>query len=152
MVEGVVVRPRVLQLRDVVSHTVTLSEGESALDVMDAVGSYFKSVLMQNGYYTSGPIVFSYLPGGDRFTVMTSLGNEVNIVDDSEQSFGFLKELRVESDYFYRHCDVAEPIPYDLLFEKVSESGRAVSTVYHVVLDVFGDVMLDLYVEPEQTS
>lgn len=152
MVDGVVVKPRVLQLQDVVSHTVTLDEGESALDVMDAVGSYFKSVLMHNGYYTSGPIVFSYLPGGDRFTVMTSLGNEINIANDSEQNFAFVKELRVESEYFYRHCDVTEPIPYDLLFEKVSEVGRTVLTVYHVVLDVFGDVMLDLYVESEPVS
>lgn len=138
---------RVLSLHNVVSHTTEIAPGDEFFEIIDPVGDYFKQVLMQNGYYTSGPLVFSYLPGGERFTIMTTLGNRINIVDDSAGSFRFVEHFELESDFFYRHYEVDEPIPYEELIAAVTAEGLEVRAIYHVVLKVYGDVILDLYVD-----
>jgi hypothetical protein len=56
---------RTLSLHNVVSHSTTVAPGDEFFEIIATVGDYFKQVLMQNGYYTSGPLVFSYLPGGE---------------------------------------------------------------------------------------
>ena len=138
---------RVLSLHNVVSHTADLRPGDELFEVIDPVGDYFKRVLMHNGYYTSGPIVFSYVPDGDRFTIMTTLGNRLNIVDDSTDSFRFEEHFELDTDFFYRHFDVEEPVPYEEIVEAVAAAGLQVTAIYHVVLKFFGEVILDLYVD-----
>jgi hypothetical protein len=136
-----------LSLHNVVSHTTTVAPGDEFFEIIDPVGDYFKQVLMQNGYYTSGPLVFSYLPGGERFTIMTTLGNRLNIVDDSADSFRFVEHFELDTDFFYRHCDVDEPIPYEEIMATVAAEGFEVRAIHHVMLKFYGDVILDLYVD-----
>lgn len=138
---------RTLSLHNVVSHTAAIAPGDEFFDIIDPVGDYFKQVLMQNGYYTSGPIVFDYFPGGERFTIMTTLGNRLNIVDDSADSFRFVDHIELATDFFYRHHNIDEPIPYDELLAAAAAEGLAVRGIYHVVLKVYGDVILDLFVD-----
>lgn len=138
---------RVLSLHNVVAHTVQVAEGDEFFEIIDPVGDYFKQVLMNNGYYTSGPIVFDYLPGRDRFTIMTTLGNRVSIVDDSGDNFRFQEHVEIETDFFYRHCEVDEPIPYEQILDTVHAAGLEITAIYHVILKVYGDVILDLYVD-----
>ena len=138
---------RVLSMNNVVAHTAQVGPGDEFFVIIDPVGEYFKQVLLRNGYYTSGPIVFDYLPGRDRFTIMTTLGNRINIVDDRADSFSFVEHVELETDFFYRHCDVEEPIPYEQILDTVHASGRDITAIYHVVLKVYGDVILDLYVD-----
>lgn len=138
---------RELSLHNVVSYTTEIRPGDEFFEIIDPIGNYFKQVLMQNGYYTSGPIIFDYLPGGEQFTIMTTLGNQINIVEDRADSFAFAERFVLETDFFYRHCDVDDPIPYDEIVEAVHAAGCEVNTIYHVVLNVFGDVILDLYVD-----
>ena len=138
---------RMLSLHNVVSHTAKLREGDELFEVIDPIGDYFKRVLMQNGYYTSGPIVFRSVPDGDEFTIMTTLGNRVEIVDDSAESFRFQEHLKLETDFFHRHYDVDEPVPYPEIEQAVAEAGLGIASIYHVVLAFYGEVMLDLYVE-----
>ena len=138
---------RALSLHNVVSHTTTVAPGDEFFEIIDPVGEYFKKVLMRNGYYTSGPLVFSYLPGGERFTIMTTLGNRLNIVDDSEDSFRFVEHFELDTDFFYRHCEIDEPIPYEEIVAAVAAEGLEVRAIHHVMLKFFGDVILDLYVD-----
>lgn len=138
---------RMLSMQNVVSHTATIASGDEFFEIIDPVSDYFKQVLMQNGYYTSGPIVFSYLPGGERFTIMTTLGNRINIVNDSADSFRFVEHFELESGFFYRHHEVDEPIPYEEIISAVTAEGCEVRAIYHAVLRVYGDVILDLYVD-----
>lgn len=138
---------RTLSLHNVVSHTAKIEPGDEFFEIIDPVSDYFKQILMQNGFYTSGPIMFNYLPGGDRFTIMTMLGNQINIVDDRADSFRFEEHLEVESGLFYRHHEIDEPIPYDEIISAVTAEGLAVRAIYHVVLNVYGDVILDVIVD-----
>lgn len=140
-------KQRVLSLHNVVSHSTDIEPGDEFFEIIDPVGDYFKQVLMQNGYYTSGPIVFNYLPGAERFTIMTTLGNRLNIVDDSANSFRFVEHFELETDFFYRHYEVDEPIPYEEIVEAVHAQGFMVNAIYHVVLKCYGEVILDLYVD-----
>lgn len=138
---------RALSLHNVVSYTTTVAPGDEFFEIIDPVGEHFKKVLMRNGYYMSGPLAFSYLPGGERFTIMTTLGNRQNIVDDSEDSFRFVEHFELETDFFYRHCELDEPIPYGEIVAAVAAEGLAVKAIHHVMLKFYGDVILDLYVD-----
>jgi hypothetical protein len=134
-------------MHNVVSHATDIAPDDEFFEIIDSVGEYFKHMLTQNGYYTSGPIVFSHLPGGERFTIMTTLGNRLNIVDDSADSFRFVEHFELESDFFYRHYEVDEPIPYEQIVAAVAAEGFDVKAIYHVMLKFYGDVILDLYVD-----
>lgn len=138
---------RVLSMHNVVSHCADIQPGDEFFEIIEPIGVYFKHVLMQNGYYTSGPIVFNYLPGSEQFTIMTTLGNRIRIVDDRADSFRFTEHFQLETDFYYRHYEVDEPIPYEEIIEAVYAQGFEVKAIYHVVLKFYGDVILDLYVD-----
>lgn len=140
---------RVLSLHNVVSHAAELRPGDELFEVVDPVADYFKQILMHNGYYTSGPIVFSSVPGRKEFTIMTTLGNRINIVDDSSESFGFVEHLELDTEFFYRHHDLDEPVPYEDIELAVAAAGLEIRNIHHVVLKFYGEVMLDLYVDAE---
>ena len=141
--------PRRLMLNNVVSYELTLESDDELLEVIDDAADSFRRVIVGNGYYTTGPIVFRALPGSQEFTIMTTLGNKVNLVDDSDTGFRFQEHVHVATDYFYRHFDVEEPVPYAEIEAAVSEAGSRVESVYHVILDFYGEPVLDLYVEAE---
>lgn len=140
---------RVLSLRNVVGHTADLRPGYELFEVIEPLGDYFKQVLMHNGYYTSGPLVFSSVPNGDSFAIMTTLGNRFNIVGDTETSFWFQEHFELDTDFFYRHYDLDEPVPYEAITHAIAEAGLKITTIFHVVLTFYGEAMLDLYVETE---
>jgi hypothetical protein len=105
---------------------------------------------MHNGYYTTGPIVFRALPDSREFTIMTTLGNQVNIIGGRDTGFEFHKHVEIETDYFYRHFDIEEPVPFSEIEGAVAETGSRVQNIYHVILDFYGEIVLDLYVEAEK--
>lgn len=140
---------RTLSLNNVVSYRLDLQDGDELLEIIDGTVDYFRQVLVHNGYYTTGPMVFRGLPDSREFTIMTTLGNRVNLVGGSDAGFEFREQVEVETDYFYRHVDVEEPVPYAEIERAVAEAGSRVRNIYHVILDVYGDTLLDLYVEAE---
>lgn len=140
-------KQRTLSVNNVVSLTMDLREGDELLEVIDETVDHFRQVLVQNGYYTTGPMMFRGLPDVREFTIMASVGNRVNLVGDSGTGFGFSEHVEVETDFFYRHWDVTEPVPYEEIVYAVSAAGSRVVTIDHVVLDFYGETVLDLYVE-----
>lgn len=140
-------KPRTLSVNNVVSLTMELQEGDDLLEVIDETVDHFRQVLVQNGYYTTGPMMFRGLPHVREFTIMASVGNRVNLVGDRGTGFGFSEHVEVETDFFYRHWDVAEPVPYEEIVQAVSAAGSRVVNIDHVVLDFYGETVLDLYVE-----
>lgn len=140
---------RTLSLNNVVSYRLDLQDGDELLEIVDGTVDYFRQVLVHNGYYTTGPMVFRGLPDSREFTIMTTLGNRVNLVGGSDTGFEFREHVEVETDYFYRHVDVDEPVPYAEIERVVGEAGSRVRNIHHVILDVYGDTLLDLYVEAE---
>ncbi|MET3565226.1 hypothetical protein ABIC47_000697 [Leifsonia sp. 563] len=143
-------QPRTLSMNNVVSYTLDLHEGDELLDIVDGTAAYFREVLVHNGYYTTGPMVFRGLPGSETFTLMTTLGNRVNMVGDRHCGFEFHERLELETDYFYRHWDVEEPLPYHAIEEAVAVGGSRLQSVYHVILDFYGESVLDLYAHVEK--
>lgn len=143
-------KPRTLSLNNAVSYTLDLQEGDELLEIIDGAADYFRQVLVHNGYYTTGPMVFRGLPDSRRFTIMTTLGNRVNLVDDRDTGFEFREHLEIGTDFFYRHWDVEEPVPYPEIERVVAEAGASVGGIYHVILDFYGETVLDLYVEAER--
>jgi hypothetical protein len=144
-----ILKSRTLSLNNVVSLTMGIREGDELLDIIDGTADYFRQVLVNNGYYTTAPVVFRGDPGSREFTLMTSLGNRVNLVGDEGTGFEFHEHVKVESDFFYRHWAVDEPVPYAEIGAAVAESGSKVRSFYHVILDFYGEVVLDVYVDAE---
>lgn len=143
-------KPRTLSMNNVVSYTLDLHEGDELLDIVDGTADYFRQVLVHNGYYATGPMVFRGLPSSKTFTLMTTLGNRVNMVGDRHSGFEFHERVELETDYFYRHWDVEEPLPYDAIEAAVAEDGLSLQSVYHVILDFYGECVLDLYARVEK--
>ena len=149
-------RPRVklthreLRLNNVVSLRMDLHDGDELVEIIDATVDEFGRALVNNGYYTTGPMVFRGLPDSRELTIMTTLGNRVNLVGREGTGFEFRERLDLETEFFYRHVDVEESVPYAEIGEAVAAAGFRVENIYHVILDVFGDTILDLYVEAEK--
>lgn len=141
---------RTLSVNNVVSLTMELREGDELLEIIDGTVDYFRQVLVQNGHYTTGPMIFRGLPGSPEFTIMTSLGNRVNLVGDSATGFGFREHVEVETDFFYRHWDVEQAVPYEEIEQAAAAAGSRVVNIHHVILDFYGETVLDLYVEAEK--
>jgi hypothetical protein len=142
---------RTLSLSNVVSYRVDLLEGDRLFDIVDETVDYFRQVLVHNGYYTTAPMVFRGLPDSREFTMLTTLGNRVNLIGGSDTGFEFREHVGVDTDFFYRHCDIEEPVPYAEIDRAVTEAGSTVRDIHHVILDVYGETMLDLYVEAEKS-
>lgn len=143
-------KPRTLSLNNAVSYTLDLQEGDELLEIIDGTADYFRHVLVHNGYFTTGPMVFHGLPDSRRFTIMATLGNRVKLAEDRDTGFEFREHLEVETDFFYRHWDVEEPVHYPEIERVVAEAGASVGGIYHVILDFYGETVLDLYVEAER--
>ncbi|WP_233265347.1 hypothetical protein [Leifsonia sp. AG29] len=140
-------RRRTLSLHNVVSLTLNLQDADQLLEIIDGTVDEFRRALVRNGYYVTGPTVFRALPDSRDFTLMTTLGNRMNLVGAHGTGFEFNERLTLDTDYFYRHVDIDEPVPYDDIERMLQEAGLTVQTIYHVILDVYGETMLDLYIE-----
>ncbi|MFJ3426636.1 hypothetical protein [Leifsonia aquatica] len=131
------------------SYRAELREGDELFEIIDDTADYFRQVLARNGYYITGPVVFRSLPESREFTIMTSLGNTVNLVGSRDTGFDFHERVELDTKYFYRHFDIDEPVPYAEIEKAVRDAGANVKSIYHVILDFYGETVLDLYVEAE---
>jgi hypothetical protein len=141
-------KPRELRLSHVVQGSLHV-DGDSMgsrFEQIVTAGRSLKEMLLANGWYTSGPIVYSYDPRHvDDVLVMTTIGNKVTVTGRNTSDIHFVEELQVDTDYYYRHYDSSEPVPFEQLEKKIVDDGKRVIRVYTVILDFYGDIMLDLY-------
>ncbi|OJG71819.1 hypothetical protein RV12_GL001461 [Enterococcus quebecensis] len=112
----------------------------------------FKEVLIQNGYYADTPIIFEYNPfeESNDITILSAVGNKINIVGENRSQFFYKERLDFTTDYFYRHYDQEETIPYNEIKKKIEEDKGIFLTIYHVLLDLDGDIVIDLYCEVDK--
>lgn len=117
---------RALSLNNVVSFAMELREVDELFEIIDDTADSFKRVLLHNGYYTTGPVVFRARPDSREFAIMTTIGNRPNIVGDRDTGFAFESHRQIETDFFHRHFDIEEPVPYaDIERAVVEASARA---------------------------
>lgn len=141
-------KSRQLDLHNIVQFSAKIDDTRSWFDQVDEVGEYFKKVLMGNGYFTSGPVVFTYNPEiTEQLIIMTTIGNRIEIVGENKSNFTFIEELNLTTDYYYRQYDVSEEIPYKHLEEEIAKDGKQIQNIYHVILNFYGETMIDLYYE-----
>src|SRR5574337_708173 len=143
--------PRQLSLYNVIQFSAELDKSKPLLDQIDETGDYFKKILMENGYYTSGPVVFSYNPEvmDSSLYIMTSIGNKVEISENDLEHFAYVAHFELDTSYWYRHFDIDQEIPYEALKQKIANKNQRVTAIYHVILRFYGEVMLDLYYDVE---
>lgn len=78
---------------------------------------------------------------------MTTVGNKLNIIGENKSAFDYIEHLDFITDYYYRHYDQEEPVPYDEFLSKISSDNKQLVNIYHVLLDLDGDLVVDLYCE-----
>ncbi|GAB2025564.1 hypothetical protein [Lactovum odontotermitis] len=144
-------KSRQLLLQNVIQFYVEIDETRSWFDQVDEAGEVFKQMLMGNGYYTSGPVLYAYNPEvPDELVIMTTLGNKIKIVGENDSIIDFVDELNVVTNYYYRQYDTDEEIPYQQLEAQIREDGNQVKTIYHMVMEFYGETMIDLYYDVEE--
>lgn len=142
-------KERKLSLNNLIGIDVELDPStEIAEQVMEA-SMDFKKLLVGNGYYTDGPAIYEYMPfeKSNTLSIYTTIGNAVNIVGKNESNVKFKADFGFTTDYYYRHYDEDEEIPYDEIRSEIEKAGYTLVSIYHVILDLYGDMVLDLYCE-----
>lgn len=145
-------KTRQLSLNHVIGFNATLDLKGDIFDQVAELGMQFKQLLIQNGYYSDGPTIFEYNPFDEtgEITLLTTVGNEINITGENRSQFFYREHLGFTTDYFYRHYDQEEAIPYDELKDKIEAEGGIFLTIYHALLDLDGDMVVDLYCEVDK--
>lgn len=145
-------KTRQLSLNHVIGFSTTLNLKEDIFDQVAEAGKQFKQLLIQNGYYSDGPVIFEYNPFDEtgEITLLTTIGNKVNITGENKSQFFFREHLGFTTDYFYRHYDQEEEVPYDELKNRIEAEEGILLTIYHILLDLAGDMVVDLYCEVDK--
>lgn len=114
-------KTRQLSLTNVVGFSADLDSDNDIFDQVAQVGAQFKELLIQNGYYSDTPIIFEYNPfdQSNDITILSAVGNKINIVGENKSPFFFKERLDFTTNYFYRHYDQEEAIPYNEIKKKI---------------------------------
>ncbi|MGK0551123.1 hypothetical protein ACSFB8_04100 [Enterococcus faecalis] len=140
---------RQFSLNNVIGFTAALNSKNDIFDQVSETSKKFKEVLIQNGYYADTPIIFEYNPfeESNDLTILSAVGNKINIVGENRSQFFYKERMDFTTDYFYRHYDQEEAIPYNEIKKKIEKDKGIFLTIYHVLLDLDGDIVIDLYCE-----
>ncbi|MBP2624054.1 hypothetical protein [Streptococcus oricebi] len=142
-------KTRELSLKNVIGFHLAVDFKKDVFKQVVDGATAFKKEMLQNGYYTDGPAYFTYLPGQETISVFTTIGNKVNLVGETPSNVFFQEQLAFTTAYYYRHYDQEEPIPYEAIQEEIEKAGLDLKNIYHVVLNLYGDSIIDLYCEVE---
>lgn len=136
-------------LNNIIGFEFEIDKSNDIFDQVADAGKELKMLLIKNGYYSNGPLFFRYNPLNEEkeITIFTTIGNEVSIVGENQSFIQFQKNLEVDDAYFYRHYDQSKQIPYHEIQKKVQEDNCELNEMYHVILDFYGDTIIDLYCE-----
>lgn len=142
-------KTRELSLMNLIGVEVELDAETDMFEQVMEVSGDFKRLLVQNGYYTDGPAIYQYMPFEQSKTLAlyTTIGNAVNIVGENKMNVKFEEQFGFTTDYYYRHYDEDEKIPYNEIQSEIEKAGHTLASIYHVILDLYGDMVLDLYCE-----
>lgn len=138
---------RQLQLKNLIGMDAELDKTIDMFEQVIEVSDDFTRLLIHNGYYVDGPTIYEYMPFAESNTlsIYTTIGNAVNIVGENKYKIKFLQQFGFTTDYFYRHYDEEEEIPYDEIRRQIEKDGYTILTIYHVILDLYGDTIVDMY-------
>lgn len=143
---------RTLELNNLITYTAVLNQVDDVFKQVDMISSEFKKTMMNNGFFNSGPIIFTYNPETPdlKLKIMTTVGNRINITGGDTDTFLFEETKKITTKYFYRHFDMSESIPYKEIQSAINKDNKKINTIYHVILEFYGDQMIDLYCEVEE--
>lgn len=147
------IKTRQLSLNNVVGFSAVLDFDQDIFNQVTEMGKQFKEILIQNNFYSDAPIIFEYNPFNEikDVTMLSTVGNKINITGENKSQFFYQERLDFVTNYFYRHYDQEEAIPYDNLKEKIEADNGILLTIYHVLLDLNGDTVIDLYCEVDKS-
>lgn len=105
--------------------------------------------MVQNGFYSDGPTIYKYNPldSSDEIEILTTIGNKLNIVGNNKSQYDFKEQLDLSTNFFYRHYNQNEAINYDEIKNLVEADGLKLISIYHVMLDLYGDIVVDFLCE-----
>ncbi|AIS60128.1 hypothetical protein [Listeria ivanovii] len=146
------IKTRQFSLNNVIGFSATLDSNKEIFDQVAEIGAEFKKVLIQNGYFADSPTIFEYNPFDESndVTILSTVGNKINIVGENKSQFFYKERLDFTTNYYYRHYDQEEAIPYNEIKEKIDNEKGILLTIYHILLDLEGDIVIDLYCEVDK--
>ena len=130
-----------LSLHNLIGFGVELEPKETFFERLVSDSKEFKMQMIQNGFYTDGPIFYQYNPIEEvqDVLVFTTVGNKLRITGENTSSIFFQESLYLTTNFYYRHYNKEEPIPYYEIEKEISASGFKLVNIIHVVLDFYGD-------------
>lgn len=141
-----------LCLKNAVGFELTIETGKSFYEQLMDASISFKKLMMGEDLYFDGPTYFTYLPSENNqdILVFTTIGNQLKQIAENTSGIFFQESLNLTTDFYYRHYDQEESIPYEEIERKISEAGFKLVNIFHAVLDLYGDYVVDLYCEVER--
>ena len=143
---------RQLSLNNVVGLSTTIDLENDIFEQTAKISRDLKELLIQNNFYSASPVIFEYNPFDEtgEITLLSTIGNKVTAIGDNKEYIFFKERLTFTTDYYYRHYDQEEKIPYDEIKKRVEDDNGILLTIYHVLLDLDGDIVVDLYCEVDR--
>ena len=141
-----------LSLQNLIGFGVELDPQATFFDRLISDSKEFKIQMIQNGFYTDGPMFYAYNPqkAEQDVLVFTTVGNKLEIRGENTSGIFFQESLNFTTDFYYRHYNQEDPITYKEIEKEISVSGFKLVNIFHAVLDLYGDYVLDLYCEVER--
>lgn len=145
-------KKRELSLTNLIGFRLELTPSATFFDRLISDSKGFKLQMIQNGFYADGPIFYSYNPMKtvQDVLVFTTVGNKLEIKGENTSSIFFQESLNFTTDFYYRHYNQEAPIPYEEIEKEISKLGFKLVNIIHVVLDLYGDYVIDMYCEVEK--
>ena len=145
-------KKRELSLTNLIGFRLELTPPATFFDRLISDSKGFKLQMIQNGFYADGPIFYSYNPMKtvQDVLVFTTVGNKLEIKGENTSSIFFQESLNFTTDFYYRHYNQEDPIPYEEIEKEISKLGFKLVNIIHVVLDLYGDYVIDMYCEVEK--
>ncbi|MBP2622285.1 hypothetical protein ACVRXQ_13270 [Streptococcus panodentis] len=143
---------RQLSLKNAVGFELTIEPGIPFYEQLVDASTSFKQLMMGDDLYFDGPTYFTYVPSENSqdILVFTTIGNQLEIEEENTSGIFFQESLDLTTDFYYRHYNQEEPIPYEEIEKAISEAGFKLVNIFHAVLDLYGDYVVDLYCEVER--
>ncbi|WP_371069051.1 hypothetical protein [Sediminibacillus sp. JSM 1682029] len=118
-----------------------------------------EELILAEGIYKNGPIFFSFCPEKNeekfgKFTYYLPINEAVKLEDDSTD-FSFQETFQIEEALTLRHAD--QEVDFYAAHQKVKDYAAEknigiTDTFYCVLLEVYGDIIIDLFVPVEDWS
>ena len=136
-----------IKLKGLIIHNLLLTKVGNEAEIIPLANSLKKHIIKQD-FYPTGPTIYTYEKNeGYRVGVTVNTG----VILEEENVLSFQEKIELPNCIYVRVFDEDMDNVYEKMYEYAKENNLKVidNIFYHVLLDVYGEVIIDVYLQVE---